>query len=489
MSDSPSLVQLRALWAQNPAAAILFARLDPQCIPPDTGQYAANLQRSIQSQRETEQSVNAALGAMGIFPAASPGVGYGATVNPDDLMFYGTMGLVRAHQGNPPTSDACAGCAAAILRGQRDPMDALALAGSSIPGYAQYIRTIGAFLGNVSPFLRQMAFIVAALAVPLQEIPGLLNLSAQDRPQSLEEMFNRALQSAEEAFGRNDFGRAEKDLMTALQAAKQTPSPDDDILAIKHLLLLAFKSTVSVDSLSLATSVAGNLVESNRCLAEAARIVLALSVIAKSYGVVRELDEPLTRIILKLLESELPGEIALPLHLAGAEAQLRQGNTAEAEDILDNVRGRFTDVDSQLQIACMDASIHRDNADREGASDILTCALQHAASIDPARRLAAVQQLVSLWPDGKEGLAAWLDELKSLASTLQDPARSLVLVTSAGALVRDGRNEEAAHLVASVDLPRLEEMTPDPMKDVIRSIREQLGALLHRGDPGRDKTI
>lgn len=174
--DQKYLKDLRKLWSRDPAIATLNARLNWQHVPAETMQYASNMQQSFQMNQQINDSVNASLGAMGIFGGGG-GLGFGG--NPDDMVFYGTMGLVRQHRGDPPANRALAAHAASILRGEMDPMQGLALAGSSIPGYGNLLQMMGPMMGEVAPMLRLQAILMAALAVPRDEIRDLLGIEPE----------------------------------------------------------------------------------------------------------------------------------------------------------------------------------------------------------------------------------------------------------------------------------------------------------------------
>jgi hypothetical protein len=182
MSNQAFFQELRRLWNQNPVVATLKARLRPMEIPIEVTQIANNLrleeQRSAQVFQERQQMndlINAQLGSMGIFGGSSSlGAGFGGP-NPDDLMFYETMAAIRAAQDHPqPAPPALASQAAAILQGRVDPMQAL-VAGVQYSGEAQLLQGLLPMLGPMlGPIFQKLAFVMAALAVPQEQIPSLL---------------------------------------------------------------------------------------------------------------------------------------------------------------------------------------------------------------------------------------------------------------------------------------------------------------------------
>ena len=191
-SEGQFLEELRQQWNQNPVVAILNARLNPIRIPVDTIQIAINMQQKAQQSAEsfrqwqnTQESVNLTLGAMGIFGGGSnfsSGFGTGFNEpNVDELMFYQTMATIRNSVDNPqPTLPALESQAVAVLQGKVDPMQVYVLMDNQIPGYGQLpqglLQMLGSMLGGVPPIFQKQALILAALAVPREQIPTLLGI-------------------------------------------------------------------------------------------------------------------------------------------------------------------------------------------------------------------------------------------------------------------------------------------------------------------------
>lgn len=191
-SEAQFLEELRQQWNQNPVVAILIARLNPIRIPEDTIQIAINMQQKAEQSAESfrqwqnaQESVNLTLGAMGIFGGGSnfsSGLGTGFNEpNVDELMFYQTMATIRNSVDNPqPTFPALESQAVAVLQGKVDPMQVYVLMGNQIPGYGQLpqglLQMLGSMLGGVPPMFQKQALILAALAVPREQIPILLGI-------------------------------------------------------------------------------------------------------------------------------------------------------------------------------------------------------------------------------------------------------------------------------------------------------------------------
>lgn len=191
ISNQGFFQELRRQWTQNPVVATLKARLRPMEIPfeviPIAGnmlQLAGQINEQITERIEISNIVNSTLGTMGISGSGSSfggGLGFGLGVpDLDEMLFYGTMATIRSYQGNPPAMPALKAQAAAILQGQVDPMQAL-VAGVQSPGEAQLLQgllpMLGPMLGGILPILQKLAFVMAALAVPQEQISGLLAAS------------------------------------------------------------------------------------------------------------------------------------------------------------------------------------------------------------------------------------------------------------------------------------------------------------------------
>ncbi|MEJ2185294.1 MAG: hypothetical protein P8Z36_05080 [Gemmatimonadota bacterium] len=481
--------QLREIWSQNPAVSILHARLRPRDIPSETLQYAMNMQQSFQFQQQLNQSINAQLGAVGVFGGGGGGVGSGYG-DPDQMMFLGTMGLVRAHEGDPPATRALASHAAAILRGQIDPMQAFAL-GSVVPGAGELIGGLAAFIGDMGPLLRLQGTIMAALAVPREQIPDLLGmpeeLNRDDADLALlggaeqqvmdEEAFERAMLAAQHALGRHDFGRAETELAGALAAAERTTTADDDIQAIDHMMLLAYKSNVAPESLVLCVHVLDELAERDERRDDLARIAAGLAVLSHARGIDGDVGPDITRIGRALLERGVASPYRLPLALAVAGMLHRAGSTEHAEQLLADVEPGYTDADDRIDIAMLRADFCRDGDDRVAATDVLLRVLDEADGAGTMKRLGAVKKLVSVWPDERDGVDAWLDEILRIAGDLDDPQRSLALVTAVLALMRAKKMAEAVSLSARVDLEEAERQLPESLQGMLQQIRDAFGQM------------
>lgn len=171
------LGELWTVWSQDAGRAVLLARWSWQKLPAELVQQAAMVQQQAQAAQtasQIDQQVNLQLGAMGIFPGSGGSPSFGFGMNPDHAMFIMIMGMIRAHRGDPPTSQEAVQMAEAVLRGQIDPVDAMIataplLARQQLVAAAQMLKMTG-----MHNLLRLQAIIQAASSLPRERIPVLL---------------------------------------------------------------------------------------------------------------------------------------------------------------------------------------------------------------------------------------------------------------------------------------------------------------------------
>jgi hypothetical protein len=171
------LKELWTVWALDAGRAVLMARWSWQNLPEAIVHQAAAVQQQAQAAQasaQIDQQVNVALGSMGIFPGSGGGTSFGLGMNPDHAMFIMFMGMIRANQGDPPTSPGMAQLAEAVLRGQMDPIQALIatappVAQQQLGAAAQMMAMMG-----MDQLLRLQAVIQAAFALPRERIPVLM---------------------------------------------------------------------------------------------------------------------------------------------------------------------------------------------------------------------------------------------------------------------------------------------------------------------------
>ena len=171
------LGELWTVWSQDAGRAVLLARWSWQKLPAELVQQAAIVQQQAQAAQtasQIDQQVNLQLGAMGIFPGSGGSPSFGFGMNPDHAMFIMIMGMIRAHRGDPPTSQEAVQMAEAVLRGQIDPVDAMIataplLARQQLVAAAQMLKMTG-----MHNLLRLQAIIQAASSLPRERIPVLL---------------------------------------------------------------------------------------------------------------------------------------------------------------------------------------------------------------------------------------------------------------------------------------------------------------------------
>ncbi len=175
VSKKQFLEELGSVWNESPARSILLARLDYEHIPAETAGIGQAMGSQFRTQQSINESVSLGLGSMGIFGGGGGGWGFGMGM-PDEYLFYSSMGLIRQHEGDPPAAPALQAHAGDIVAGRVPALQAFSLAGTAIPGMGNMSGLIGSMvnLTGAGGMLTPFALIMAALAVPLDEIEELL---------------------------------------------------------------------------------------------------------------------------------------------------------------------------------------------------------------------------------------------------------------------------------------------------------------------------
>jgi len=463
--DQAFLNEVRELWNRNFVAAILFARLNHERIPPEVGAIAQRMNQNFRANQAVHDAVNAAMGSLGIFGGG--GGGFGPVVNPEEFMFYATMGLIVAHRGNPPAAPALQACARAVVTGQTDPFTVFNVANPQAPGLGGILRTFLALAPQIVPLVRNWALVTAALAVPGEQISGLLGVSPQQR-------FQEAMKAAVAAMQSTNTGEFHKQLGIAFGAAGETAGTDDDLAASNLAVLMGTIGLLKPEELRLALGALGRAAADEQNAAKAAPILTLAMPMIQQQGLMKELGVEAVRIASSLLKTA-EGANRLGLALATATALLQLGRTAEAESLVSKVKGEFKAPDERMRIAQADADISWANGDNDGAADILVAALEDCGGASSPLRVGLLQKLISVWPAQREGLDPWLQWLQGEAARLEEPQASITRLTAGLALFKTGRQEQGRALVERVDLDMVEQKAP-ALRDMVGQIRESLKA-------------
>jgi hypothetical protein len=174
------LGELWPIWMRDAGQAVLCARYSWQQLPDELVQQAVMLERQAQAAQASQAmdaQVRAQLGSMGIFPGAGGGMGFGGIgfgMSPAQAFFVGVMGRIRAFRGDPPVSPDMVPFAEPVLRGQMDPVEALAAA--SPPLVRQQMVAMMPFIRmtGMEPLFRLSGVVMAGLALPHERIFDLL---------------------------------------------------------------------------------------------------------------------------------------------------------------------------------------------------------------------------------------------------------------------------------------------------------------------------
>ncbi len=175
------LDEVWTVWQHDVGRAVLMARRSWPSIPESVAAQAAAIEaqtRAAQANQQIMDSVNLQMQLIGASPGSSGS--FGPFVNPDQALFLLIMGSIRAHEGSPPPSPAMVPFAAAVLRGQLDPVQALVACTPPIarPQVAYAVQVLQ--LTGMGQLMRVLAVIQAAIALPEGQLAEFL--PAQDQP-------------------------------------------------------------------------------------------------------------------------------------------------------------------------------------------------------------------------------------------------------------------------------------------------------------------
>ena len=449
--DQAFVNELRAQWSKNFVIAILFARLNHERIPPEVAGIAQQMNGAFRAQQGINDAVNAAMGSMGIFGGRS---GFGFPVNPEEFMFYVAMGLIVAHRGNPPALPTLQAHATGIVSGKLDPYTVYELSASNMPGYAALLRTILPLAGEFAPMLRSWALIMAALAVPWDDIPGLLGIDV-----SAKKNFETEMQEMWGAVKSGSFDKVQKHFAAAFEAAERTPGVEDDIQAITLFFLLASSGKFEPENVGTAVQKLGRLAVDKNNVDKLAPCVCLAMYAADSAGLVKEFGPELVRIGKALLKILDPKErLLLTLKTAGTLVHLTK--TAEAQSLVSGIKGKFTSPDDILEIAAVEAAIRFADGDSNGAADAAIAGIDRGKDGDLQKRIFLLRKLFSVWPDNRAGIETWLGQFKDDTAELEDPQGDVMRMEIALVLFRAGKQKDARAMIETVDLEMVEEKAP-----------------------------
>ena len=463
--DQAFLNEVRELWNRNFIAAILQARLNHERIPPEVGAIARRMNQNFRDDQAVHDAVNAGLGAMGIFGGG--GGGFGPAVNPEEFMFYATLALIAAHRGNPPAAPGLRALARSVVIGGADPFAVFDVANPQVPGLGGILRTFLGFAPQTVPLIRNWAMVTAALAVPAEEIPGLLGLSPQQR-------FQDAMKAATAAVQANNTDELHKQIGIAFKAAADGAGSEAGLQPASIVVMMGVVGVVNVDNLRLAIAALERAAADKRDAQKISPILALALPLLPHCGLMQELGGKAVKMANSLLKS-VDGAKRFGLATPTAEALLQLGKSAEAERLVSGLRGKFKAPDERMRIAQVDADISWANGDHDGAADILVAALDDGDAAAPNLRIGALQKLLSVWPAEREGLDPWLERLQKEAGSLEEPQASITRLTAGLALFKTGRQEQGRALIEGVDLDMVEQKAPG-LRDMVRQVRESLKA-------------
>jgi CHAT domain-containing protein/tetratricopeptide (TPR) repeat protein len=457
------LFQLNATWMQNAPLATLHARLQPRWIDEAVLRYVDEQVRQV-------RGAGVIAGGLGRLTGSLFGPGpqqefMAATQVAGAEAFYHVLELIAEGGGDPLTEPELQSAALPILRGAVPLGDALRIGGGTIerilPGAQRLVDLAGRVGADPAPLLGSLAMVAAALALPRPQLLAQFGLTAQAPATeaasagpvpaaAAPDAFQALLQQAD-AMSESDPQATERLLVQALDTAARSQSAEDDIAAIRYLLLFSGRFRLSGETLRTCVDRVRALVDGMHGGDDLAQVVSFLVPQVAQADLADELSVPLSEAGTALLQGKLLPVIRASLAVATAEARIRSGRPDLAAQILKELRQTDLSSDDTLRAAQAEANLLHDFQDRDGAADVLLRALDATRGADPSVRLTALGTLITVWPKGREGRGAKMEEMREEADRMEEPLRTAALVQVVHVLRQEGRLEEARHLVAGID--------------------------------------
>lgn len=494
------LGELRKAWQRDPGRAVLWARYEWQRIPEQVVAMAAQVQGMARMQAQAfrdsqaiNQSVNIQLGTLGISPGfGGYSGGYSAPIgpSPDEIMFLAVMAAIRAHHGDPPTNPAVVSRSEAVVTGQVDPMEVYHAAGGN--QYGSLIQMAAGLAGQFGSILRLQGLVAAAMAVPRARLAPLLGIhevesrpaggsATKARDDAQEErhrvQFSRRISKVRELLDTHETKQAESLIAEALQIARASATPDDDIEGIQYATLLALRVPVNPELIRTTLAMTTELIANNRRVEDAAYALTALGTIIQGQSLTSELGSALLAGIRDALNHELPATLAIQLRLQAATSLLCQGNAADAEDWMKQAKSLVTSPGDILDISVTEADIAWARGDRDGAAETLIAALDEQPDAEPEKRALVLQKLVAVWPDGKAGFERWLGEAERGMSALSEPEQSIGKLTLLLNMIRGKNFTGARAFAARVDLAAMRARLPEHLHPMLAEVEAAVSAM------------
>jgi hypothetical protein len=277
-----------------------------------------------------------------------------------------------------------------------------------------------------------------------------------------------ALEDFEEAVSTGAFDRAEEALMRALEAAGETETPEDDLIAMVKLGSMSCNGVRLSDGTVRAYLGAVEVLSAGGAAPRLVPHLVLLGSLVPDYGLGGELDPKLVRAGHAVLGKNLPPAQALEVVLVTAGAQDRSGDSDGATRLLANARRVHGDVTSRLRIARVEAKALFDRQRYPEAFDELANAIRAAWQAAPPLVVAqAVTQLLGMWPRQAPGIDEWINLLRGVADRIGEPRRSIALAEAIDLLANIGRKPEARALAQHCNFDRIVAGAPPSAREAV----------------------
>jgi hypothetical protein len=465
--------QVGAEWFQNPARAVLLARLDPEFIDVETMKYVGAAARAATQAYIADEQRCARGASVGFF--SQPDRALAARAQ-QLKAFLDMMTLLAQHVGDPPAPDALRAVALEILQGTRSPADGVVLAADD-PAAAtaqveEFVRTSALNGTDAAAWLTRVGLYNAAMALPRER---LLELGGRAKPAATAPAKAKAapadpvetarqtvasIIAKTDALGDDAAAKKEAMLLEALDAADVTPETDDDVDTLMRLLLLVEKHQLGADTVRKCVARLVKLVDGGLVGDYASTLTTTLAGIVAAGDMSQELDEPLATAGGKVLAGELQQDNRIRLTAAVARGWLRVGRPDNADRALRALRKRGIAPAEALDIACVEADVRTAGGDNADAADVLVDALDATKSLSFEQRKMALQALVCLWPPERGGGDAWVGEYEAGVESMDEPFKTLSWMTLVLAIQKTGDAPRALAYGRRVDFAALRKQLP-----------------------------
>ena len=394
--------------------------------------------------------------------AATPAIADETT--PEAAVFAQLLEELAAHGGDPPVGPDLLRESVVIFNATA-PSEALidlavAQGPASLASFGRMIVAARSGGAADSPFVRALARSIAAAALPRETLASVAPPpDARPAPDPLGNA--RALHERlmYEAQTQRDLdpARAEALVIGALEAARETPEPNDDVRALLRAMILASRTSLSDASLRRCVDAVAGLVAGGFFFAPIPALVADLTGMVSARGLAKDLGARLTDITKQLFEQpNLPLADATTLAFQLMSGLLGQGRVDEALDMLARLDAKpGLDAAGRLHVATLRAMILVQSDDRERAVAILVGTLEATPDAAPGDVLQALCDVVTSWRSRAPGVDRFAERAIALADSLGEVEGWKTRLRLVAALGLHWPEDRVRELAEGVDVGRL----------------------------------